>query len=620
VRRSTFLAALIALPVLLLGLAAAAAAWLATADLRPWIESKASDSLGRSVRIGGLAIGWGDPLKLEIHDLRIANAPWGSRPDMATVDRIAATVDVWPLLHGVIRYERLETSRPDILLERGPDGSGNWKFPGAGQSSGGGFALVPKDRTQFPTLLDFALDGGRVTYITGSGKRLEIALDHVLIDTQGDDQPVTVNADGGYNGIPARLQATTQSFATLRDAAVPFGMDFALANDDGQIAFHGTAMLPLDFDGVDGALTIDMQRVATLLQAFGADVPAPFAAALAGALARNGDHWRLRNARGELAANPFTGALTLDEGPRGGSDKIDLDVAFGKLLADALLPKPAAGGGQAGSGKPGGDAMQSPLSTPAPQAPEVTARFSAKQLTFRGIQVADVGFSGSAAPGRITVDELKLAAAGGTLKALGGAKAVGAETSIEFNAGVTGADIRKLLDTFGLGTDQIAGEVSARSEISIQGRTLGAALARSRGSVTLAMVGGRVSRDLLEKASADLRSLFRSGEGMAPVRCLLGVAAIEKGVATVAPLKLVTNEATLRGGGTVDLAKGTVDLRIQADPKSTGFLALDLPIRISGTFDAVSAKPAAKADTPAPQPAALSEAARRMAEASNCLD
>jgi hypothetical protein len=135
------------------------------------------------------------------------------------------------------------------------------------------------------------------------------------------------------------------------------------------------------------------------------------------------------------------------------------------------------------------------------------------------------------------------------------------------------------------------------------------------------MIDGKVARDVLEKASTDLRTLFRKGEGMSKVKCLLGVATVKNGVAQIAPLILRTPEATLMGGGTIDLSKNTLDLTIRSDPKSTGFFALDIPIRISGALASPKAGPDSKSKfTPGVALPDLPKSVRQVAENSGCLE
>jgi hypothetical protein len=63
----------------------ASAFWLTHANLKPILESEGSNRLERRITVGALKIGWGDPLAIEITDLQIANASWGSVPEMVRV-------------------------------------------------------------------------------------------------------------------------------------------------------------------------------------------------------------------------------------------------------------------------------------------------------------------------------------------------------------------------------------------------------------------------------------------------------------------------------------------------------------------------------------------------------
>jgi AsmA family protein len=115
----------------------------------------------------------------------------------------------------------------------------------------------------------------------------------------------------------------------------------------------------------------------------------------------------------------------------------------------------------------------------------------------------------------------------------------------------------------------------------------------------LAMTEGRVARDLFEKASTDLRVLFRAGEGTAAITCLLGVMTVQHGIGTIAPLALHTPDTNLEGGGTIDLVDRTIDLTIKAD-KSASILALAIPLRLSGDLSAPRITPALGASLPDP--------------------
>lgn len=594
-------------------LAGGAVLWVMNQDYRSLAESKGSEALGRKVTIGALQVGWGDPLTIEIRDLKVANAPWGTRPEMVTLEHLYAQIDVRPLLKGVIRYRRLDVTRPDILLERDQKGTGNWKFAGGGGGSAGGFAIMPKDRTQFPTLLDFTLHDATITYRTTSGKPLVTALKQATIQSAGDDQPVTVTMDGAYNNLPAKIEATTDSFDVMRNASVPFGEDVTVTSKDSTIAFKGHLMNPLDFDQVEAALTIDTKNLGKLLEAFDAGLPAAFPAKFDGKLTHQGEHWQIDDITGAMAGNPVTGTFVLDEGPRGGTDKMAIKARYDTLNLDTMIAKDKE--------TKNTDWKSIALELPGKTAPEIKADLAAKRLKYGKTTLSGFALVGSGGPGALDIDSIQFAMAGATFEANATAKSDGKATRLKVNAGLPGGNLNELLKTLGAATDQISGQVSARIALEATGSKLGEALAHSNGYAVFAMIDGQVSRDVVEKASTDLRTVFRKGEGMSKVKCLLGVAAVKNGVAQVSPLVLRTPEATLTGGGTIDLLKNTVDLTIRSDPKSTGFFALDIPIRIAGALASPSAGPDSKSKfEPNLALPELPKAIRKVAENSRCLE
>jgi AsmA family protein len=608
------LVVIVALPLLAVG---AAAVWLMTADLQPLAERKLSESLERPVKVGALTIDWGDPLTVDIQDVSIANPSWADQPQMLTLAHVFARIDVGPLLHGTLRYQELDVEKLVLVLERDQKGIGNWKF-GAAATDGKshpslmpGPAVVPKDRTQMPTLLNFTMSDSQIRYRTSSGHWLTIDLAKTTVHTTGNDQPITVTAEGAYNKIPENLQLGGESFEKLRDAGRPFGMNFALTNALNAINFQGTSMDPLDFDGIKGTLTIDSKKLSALLKVFDADVPADLPLSIAGPFAHSDDHWALDDAKGDLGGNPFTGALALDEGPRGGTDRLAITLNFDRLLLDSVVDRIGGGGGPADSGK-------TKLDMPGKQSPEFKLQLAAGKFQFRKVALSNVSIAGSVGPGHMNIDRLRFPFAGAVLNAKGSAKDQGKVTAVALSADLIGANITDFLKTFDIQTSEIAGKVDASFDLAGTGTTLDNLLADGDGEAVLAMREGKVSKDVLEKASTDLRTVFRKGEGMSRVDCLLAVAKIRNGVATISPLSLHSPDATLVGGGAIDLRKRSIDLVIKSDPKSTGFFALDIPIHVTGPLAHPSAAPASKSKLPAPPPVSLLPQAKQLAQQSGC--
>jgi len=84
---------------------------------------------GRTLAIdGGVSIDlFALPPRITFGDVRLGNAPWGSRPDMLRAKRLEAELDLLPLLVGDVAVPRLRLVGVDILLETNKTGEGNWE-------------------------------------------------------------------------------------------------------------------------------------------------------------------------------------------------------------------------------------------------------------------------------------------------------------------------------------------------------------------------------------------------------------------------------------------------------------------------------------------------------------
>jgi uncharacterized protein involved in outer membrane biogenesis len=566
---------------------------LATIDLRPLIQSFAFRALDRQLTIGTLRIGWGNPLSVELTDVHLANASWGSEPEMFRSDSVAAEIDLRAILRGVWRYDKLRLGKSQLLLERGAGNVANWRFPKSGSSwLGRPVTIIPKDRTQFPTLLDFALHDGTLVLRVPGSRDIRLDFHDATIRAPGEDQAVSLSVDGAYNGLPVRLAGETASFSVMRDGAAPFGSHWTLSAAAGTLGFQGTMTEPLDFDGVDGKVQIDSPKLGELLKIVGSDLRWDVPLHLAATAARRDTHWQLAESEGTIAKSRFGGTLVLNEAGRHQPDAVTLDLAFAKLDLKALFP-----------GEPASAGMSLQLD----ENPGVTidARIAAQHLTFGTMEVADFAIHGTSAPGAISVGALSFAVAGGRVEGSGSAHAVKAGTSIAANIGLSGGDAGEIARLAGAAAGQIAGKVDARATVEMTAQTLTEVLARSSGYAAVAMRDGQIARDFIEKASTDLRVLFRTGEGWVAASCLLGVVNLRDGIATIAQLRLRTPDTTLVGSGMADLKTDRLDMTIHADSAGSSVFALNVPLHVAGKFVALSVLPtigppaAAPRDTPA---------------------
>ncbi|PKU22483.1 hypothetical protein CWS72_21390 [Telmatospirillum siberiense] len=536
-------------------------------ELGPLLAWSASAVFGRTVTVAGLHVIPGKWLIVGVEGVRVANIPGGSRPVMAELRQLTAEVETLSLLWGPANVRRLEIDGFSLLLEYAKDGTRNWRRGKAPPRS-----AEPGDRSWVPSLPDVRVRASEITFLTSSGATLRTRLDDATLLTTGPDAPMRLSAVGAYHETPLRLDADLQSIAVLRDASVPYGADVRFTSGDTTLRFTGTLTRPLDVDGAKGSLFLHAPTLGAILAMGGAKSGGKTSLELSGALTRTGDLWVLAETTGKLNDSVLMpSTIRLAEGGRAQADDVTFDLAFDRLNLDPLLVV-AIAEGDAGS------------SLVVERRPDTLlgGRVSARTLSFRRYGAKNMTFSGSITPGQIKFDELAMTVFDGRFQASGQAESADRGGGLKVRASMVGLDLRQL-HRAGIAVPML-GRLDWQIEAEATGETLASAARTAHVSAVMWMTGGGLSRDLLEKASIDIRRLFRAPKGMVPISCLLGVIDMHGGIGTISPLRIRTNDGTIAGQGRFDLPGDRIDLVIASQSATTSDFALDIPLRISGSI------------------------------------
>ena len=65
---------------------------------------------------------------ISVAGIHFANVQGGSAPDMATLEALKVRVALFPLIQGNVQIQEITLVKPVILLEKLPDGHGNWEI------------------------------------------------------------------------------------------------------------------------------------------------------------------------------------------------------------------------------------------------------------------------------------------------------------------------------------------------------------------------------------------------------------------------------------------------------------------------------------------------------------
>ncbi|MCP5367347.1 MAG: AsmA family protein [Hyphomicrobiales bacterium] len=176
-------------------------------DYKDLIAEKAKEATGRDLKLDGniqLDLGWSPTLVVE--NVSFANAPWGSRPQMATLKRLEVQVELMPAIRGDYRVNKLIVEGLDLLAETDKQGAGNWVMgepkPEPEKPSEPGELVIPVVR-------QVLIQDVKVTYRDGkSGQATVLTLDNLIAEAEDNDSPLKVDIAGNVDKTPFEAKGT----------------------------------------------------------------------------------------------------------------------------------------------------------------------------------------------------------------------------------------------------------------------------------------------------------------------------------------------------------------------------------------------------------------------------
>lgn len=521
---------------------------LATFDVDQYkgqIEAQAKAATGRNVTIGDIDLSISLTPAIVLTDVKVANAAWGSRPEMVILPRIEVHTQLIPLLFGTINLTTITAENPDILLEVDKQGRGNWVFdvaPGGSSTplnvsdvsvsglklgyrdaqSGGSADVAAKaiavaitGALQDMDIRTFQTSGVTVAYKT-SGAPLAVVVDELNLDNAGK-----FTLAGNISGQPLKLNGTLAPIAVLvaMDKAFPakveieaLGLkatsDVVIEMVKGRPVAKGTIVIP----------EIDLSKFA----------PASATAAP--------DDGRV------FSADPLPWDMI-------SANDADVKISIGKVI------------------------------------------------TTSGLALTDVSLPVKASGGRLTAAPLSFAVAGGTIS--GDATLNAGEKSVALKAQGKGFTAAEIATTFGKGALITQGPIDLSLNVRGAGLSLRDVMAALDGSLIIGMGESRIRNEALNVPGAtallqvlNIANPFADNDAYTAARCgvvnfqiIDGVAHTNQGVA------LVTDKMSLTSTGQVDLRSEQIALNVRAQ-EATGIAGglgqLAQAVKVAGSLAAPS--------------------------------
>lgn len=267
---------LLGLAALVLIAAAGLAVVITTFDVeaqKPRIAAAVRDATGRELALRG-------PIRLKpslqptlvAEDVGFANAPWGSRSEMARVASLEVKLALLPLVRGEVAAERIVLIEPDILLETDREGRGNWELrPAAAPAPGPRQA----ERREAPPVVPavavetLRIERGTITVRDGETGRTTALTISRLEASLPVARPSRIDLDAALDGVAIALVGSTGPVGHLVGATTgtPFPIDVTLRVAEARLAVKGSIAEPRAGRGYDFAITASVPDLARLAAA-----------------------------------------------------------------------------------------------------------------------------------------------------------------------------------------------------------------------------------------------------------------------------------------------------------------------------------------------------------------
>lgn len=537
-----------------------------------------SHLIGREVTIRSLRIRPGRTIAIEIKDASLANLRGGTKPAMITVSHLTAEIPLRTLLLGPLTVSNLTVEGGYILLEHGTEGKPNWRFRTATRD------ITPDrpSRLELPVMLDTHLRNVTINFRGTSGRSLPTVIEDGSLTTAGREAPVKLTAKGSYRASPLTLTADLASFAVLHQAEKPFPAKIEITTTTNQLNFDGTFTDPLNVEGASGKLVLHAPSLVELANGVGIGGAPDIAVDIAGQLTRKDNVSKIDNGHGTIAGQTFDGGLEFREGTPPAPDALKIDAGFPNLNSSIIF-KPASKSAQ------GPSSGISLVMDPAPPT-LLDIHVTAGHFVYDGIAADDFAITAKIGAGALSVDEVAFGIAGGTARSKISIVNKDNKGVVNFEGSLAGVDANQIGALLGWAPLPVDGPVTSHAIGSMIGVDMSEARRTNRVFAVLAMDAGTIERDIVRKASTDIRMLFGSDNGVRKLRCLLAVLNLRDGKGTIGPARIKSTAGTIAGSGTYDSVHDTLDLVIGAQSKS--WFSLDVPVRIAGPVTDFSVMPA----------------------------
>jgi len=251
--------------------------YLSFADLnwlKPRIESAVADATGRQLKLGGVFdLDIVPSPAIELEDVSLSNAEWGSEPMLATIGYVSARLGFWSLFSGPVRVKELRLRDVDVLLETNEQGQGNWAMGAPGEAETDEQPdSEAEGRGSVPVIIELAeLRNIKVRSLAPEAEPFVASLEALNIVTD-PEQYTVIEGKGTVDELPLRLAGKLGPAQALASGK-GIGIDLSTGLGNLDLEVDGTIGDLPKASGIDVKAVASSDDVAKILEHFKLDLP-----------------------------------------------------------------------------------------------------------------------------------------------------------------------------------------------------------------------------------------------------------------------------------------------------------------------------------------------------------
>ena len=213
------------------------------------LTSQIEENTGRNFVVGEAALELSLNPEIELKDVSLSNAEWGSRKQMVMADSLVIKLNLLSLLFGEILFDEIRFVAPDFHLETNAQGRGNWEFLDL--------------RLPIMSVDHIEVNKGQVSYQDGmTGRKTGLNIDDLNLQKLSESDLQNVEIKAKYLDHFVKINGRTGSLKNWLEN-VPFILDININSTDAQASVKGEINQPINFKGLNIKINIEAETLSS---------------------------------------------------------------------------------------------------------------------------------------------------------------------------------------------------------------------------------------------------------------------------------------------------------------------------------------------------------------------